>query len=547
MPKQVHKIEQFHGGINSSSDPRDILDNESTALVDAMVDEVGTVRTIGSNVNQTDVDTKYLDNVASLTGVPGAGLFVFKHDRTGAEDAGSGEAETGDDYIGFYVDSNPGVWIYSLATDDWVDDANAGNNPAIDFNGKTTSNAARPVFTSIDGALRISSGELSKWDSTTDVNESFSATDVTLTVDDGNQFIADSYIQIDDEIIYIVSKSTNDLTVRRGMFGTKSVAHDNDSDIYILNINQWYGYIDNKFFQTSAGVPEYAPSKWYNNIGFLRSLDDLGITLALDDSSAASPDATALVENKIIVSYWLADNGFWSGSYWLGMTPIYLGNQEGPISTIGSSPLQISEQILNVQLHICHPSITSPTIATHPLGDDRIIGLNLYVKAFTSDEWFLLKKFDLLEGGEHGWAEYVDSETTTGFWTNGTVSGESAGVAVTLANPASLDSYERTTADLTVKAGTAMGSGRKGLARVSGFQVSPLYATVDLNNNSSDQAATLSVVNPGPNAQSTFVIDILDENYDILYTTQVEKNIGDSGAAAPDYTSSESGGYGGSS
>ena len=60
MPKQVHKIEQFHGGINSSSDPRDILDNESTALVDAMVDEVCTVRTIGSNVNQTDVATKYL-------------------------------------------------------------------------------------------------------------------------------------------------------------------------------------------------------------------------------------------------------------------------------------------------------------------------------------------------------------------------------------------------------------------------------------------------------------------------------------------------------
>jgi hypothetical protein len=116
-----------------------------------------------------------------------------------------------------------------------------------------------------------------------------------------------------------------------------------------------------------------------------------------------------------------------------------------------------------------------------------------------------------------------------------------------LANPASLDSYERTTADLTVKAGTAMGSGRKGLARITGFQVSPLYTTVDLNNNSSDQATTLNVVNPGPNAQSTFVIDVLDENYDILYTTQVEKNIGDSGAAAPDYTSSESGGYGGSS
>jgi len=532
MPKQVHKIEQFHGGINSSSDPRDVLDNESTALVDAMVDEVGTVRTIGSNVNQTDVATKYLDNIASLTGVPGAGLFVFKHDRTGAEDAGSAEAETGDEYIGFYADDNPGVWIYSLAEDDWNDDANSSNRPAIDFNGKTTGDAARPVFTSIDGALRISSGELSKWDATTDVNESLNATDTEITVDDGTQFTADSYIQIDDEIIYIVSIATHVLTVRRGMFGTKSVAHTDDSDIYILNMNQWYGYINNKFFQTSAGVPEYSPSKWYNNIGFLRSLDDLGITLALDDSSSASPDATALVENKIIVSYWLSDDGFWNGSYWIGLTPVYLGNQEGPISTVGSSPLQMSEQILNVQLHVCHPDVDSATIATHPLGDDRIIGLNLYVKSFTSDEWFLLKKFDLLEGGEHGWSQYAENETTTGFWSDGSAS---------LANPASSDSYERTTAVLTVTPGAQMGSGRKGIARVSGFKVSPLYATVDLNS-TSGQTTTLNVVNPGPSSQATFVIDVLDENYDVLYTTQVEKNISDSGAAEPDYTGG--GGYG---
>jgi hypothetical protein len=196
---------------------------------------------------------------------------------------------------------------------------------------------------------------------------------------------------------------------------------------------------------------------------------------------------------------------------------------------------------LNVQLYVCHPSIASGTVATHPLGDDRIIGVNLYTKAFTSDEWYLLQKFDLTKGGEHGWAEYADTQTATGFWTDGTVDGESAGVAATLANPASLDSYERTTAVLKVEPGTAMGTGRKGIARVSGFRVSPLYANIDLNSTST-QSTTLNVVNPAPGDKSTFVLEVLDENYDVLYTTQVEKDIADSGASPPDYP--EGGGYG---
>ena len=215
------------------------------------------------------------------------------------------------------------------------------------------------------------------------------------------------------------------------------------------------------------------------------------------------------------------------------MTPVYIGGQEGALSTVGTVPLQLNEQILNVQLYVCHPSIASGTVATHPLGDDRIIGVNLYTKAFTSDEWYLLQKFDLTKGGEHGWAEYNDGETATGFWTDGSAS---------LANPASLDSYEKTTAVVTVTPGTAMGTGRKGIVRVSGFRVSPLYANVDLSTTSAT-ANTLSVINPAPGPKSTFVLEVLDENYDVLYTTQVEKAIADSGASPPDYASGD-GGYG---
>ena len=340
------------------------------------------------------------------------------------------------------------------------------------------------------------------------------------------------YIKIDDEILFVSAKpSTHVLTVTRAMFGTKDGQHQDGAEIYILNMNQWYGYLNNKLFQTSAGLSEYTTNKWYNEIQHLRSLDELGISLALDDSSSASPDATALVGDKIIVAHWLSKDGFWSGSYFLGMTPVYLGGQEGPISDVGTDTIQLNDEILNVQLFICHPTIDSGTVSTHPLKDDRIIGLNLYTRSYTSDEWFLLKRFDLLEGGKHGWTEYNDGQTATGFWTNGSAA---------LADPSSMASYERTTADLTVTPGTAMGAGRKGIARVSGFEVSPLYATVNLNS-TSGQVTELNVVNPGP-GNKKFVLEVLDENYDVLYTTQIEKTITDSGFSAPEYP--EDGGYG---
>jgi len=537
MPKKVYKINNFHGGLNNSSDPRDVDDKEITAATNVMVDEVGRVRLSGSNVAH---DAPVLNNTgATGTQTPGAGLFYFSHDRKGGEDAGSAEDETNDDYLALYDDSDAQVWIYSKAIDDWDDDGS--NNGVINFIGKTTSAAARPCFFSVDGAVRVSTGEFAKYDSGADINDGshFLTTETSFAVDDGDGTTDDytlsvgNYIQIDDEILYISGKSTNTITVTRGMFGTKVAQHQDNAQVDILNMNQWYGYLNDNFFQTSVGVPEYTTNKWYNEIQHLRSLDELGITLALDDSSSASPDATALVGDKIIVAYWLSKDGFWSGSYFLGMTPVYLGGQEGPISDVGTDTVQLNDEILNVQLFICHPTIDSGTVSTHPLKDDRIIGLNLYTRSYTSDEWFLLKKFDLLEGGKHGWTQYDDTETATGFWTDGSAA---------LADPASLDSYERTTAVLTVTPGTAMGTGRKGIARVSGFEVSPLYATVDLNSTST-QNTTLNVVNPGP-GEKKFVLEVLDENYDVLYTNQIEKTVADSGSSAPDYP--EDGGYGSS-
>ena len=50
MPKEVLKIEGFHGGLSSNSDPRDLSENELADATDVMVDELGRIRTMGSNV-----------------------------------------------------------------------------------------------------------------------------------------------------------------------------------------------------------------------------------------------------------------------------------------------------------------------------------------------------------------------------------------------------------------------------------------------------------------------------------------------------------------
>ena len=71
MPKQIHNIQQFHGGLSSNSDPRDIDDSELTVATDVMVDEVGKIRTMGGN-------TAHVAGTSTAIQIePGYGLFKW--------------------------------------------------------------------------------------------------------------------------------------------------------------------------------------------------------------------------------------------------------------------------------------------------------------------------------------------------------------------------------------------------------------------------------------------------------------------------------------
>ena len=155
MPKQVHRIDQFHGGLNTQSNPSDIDDNQLVLLEDAMVDELGKITMMGG------INTSVLATTAKTgftrTMKAGYGIHAWKSDYTGAEDKGSSEAATGDEYVAMYDGNDGQVWVYSAAEDDWDDDSSVAEAGVIDIGSSTTANA-KPTFYSIDGGLRVSDG-----------------------------------------------------------------------------------------------------------------------------------------------------------------------------------------------------------------------------------------------------------------------------------------------------------------------------------------------------------------------------------------------------
>jgi len=81
------------------------------------------------------------------------------------------------------------------------------------------------------------------WYATDTVNDSgaFAAADTTLTVTDGTKFRAKMIIRIDEELIYVSTVATHNLTVIRGFGGTADAEHADGSTIYIQSHPQLEG------------------------------------------------------------------------------------------------------------------------------------------------------------------------------------------------------------------------------------------------------------------------------------------------------------------
>ena len=78
MPKQLLEINNFAGGLNSYSDPRDIEDNEFQQNWNAIVDKAGVIRVAGMGEHSIATEYHHLENTTNFQ--PGYGLFQFSSD-----------------------------------------------------------------------------------------------------------------------------------------------------------------------------------------------------------------------------------------------------------------------------------------------------------------------------------------------------------------------------------------------------------------------------------------------------------------------------------
>ena len=326
MPKQIHQIDSFHGGLNSSADPRDISDNELSDAQDIMVDELGMVRLLGGT------SAHDADNNPTVTIEPGYGLFQFSHDRKGSHvqvsdlsgtHTGSNDQDGGvlqpmvdnvaapptnsmmgatinntEDGSSGAITVNVGGNIGCLAGltggtgDDWdtddtytiTDFPETGEDylvlantlvftePNCDVNSGSTSIAHDDTETRIVAGLSVSgtgipSGAyiVSKTDSTNFVISAAAtaSTDpVTLTFGGGLQIYARNNDKWSTGAIINLGSTTG---MKPTIYNVDGALRISDGNFGSGNNNRWYGYIDREFFGSTEGN-EVVVNGWVNRL-----------------------------------------------------------------------------------------------------------------------------------------------------------------------------------------------------------------------------------------------------------------------------------------
>ena len=132
MPKQVLKINQFHGGLNSDSDPRDLMEGQSPSLVDCGIDSVGRLKLMGAT---TEVDGSGNSFTHEPLNSKNRGLFVMSSDR-------KIDGTSSDETLIFSYDSGSSK-VDAKDSDGW-------NADVISPGG-----AIDPIYYAADGVVRV--------------------------------------------------------------------------------------------------------------------------------------------------------------------------------------------------------------------------------------------------------------------------------------------------------------------------------------------------------------------------------------------------------
>jgi hypothetical protein len=158
MPKQVHYIRDFSGGVNSQRNPRDINENQSPFSQDAMGDRLGMLRTMGNGsgaIRQVNNSSSAKTIAALSIDLLDARGHGFKHFELDYGVDGN-EDEGGEHYLAVVSEAGVlGIWDYT--NNNW-DSAPTSADTAVDLGGAADVKADIIAF---DNGLRIYDTDLS--------------------------------------------------------------------------------------------------------------------------------------------------------------------------------------------------------------------------------------------------------------------------------------------------------------------------------------------------------------------------------------------------
>jgi len=270
MPKQVYKLDQFHGGLNTNADKKDLAENELVQATDVMVDELGKIRTMGgptAHASETGVGSVGHANEINS----GYGLYAWNSDRTAAN-------VLSDSYTGAHdaADSST-VMTDSSPSNRFPVDALIGatiNNVTDGSFGVITDNTATTVT-----VASLSDGSDNSWDDA--YNDAYTISDIPTT---GASYLA--FSDADDTGTVMIYDMESDswgspITGMSNVDGgsRKDVFYAADGELRICdaefgnsNVSQWYGYIDRVYFKSVTDTQ--IVDQWYQTAQAISSPDD---------------------------------------------------------------------------------------------------------------------------------------------------------------------------------------------------------------------------------------------------------------------------------
>ena len=313
MPKQIWKIDQFHGGLNSSADPRDIADNELAETEDIMIDQLGRIR-LGGEFEETG----YAPHDATPPTVainPGYGLFQFSHDRTCGHLVAA-------DIAGTHTGSNNEVV-------ELTDSAAAFTSVLVGATVNNTTDGSSGPVVSVDSGTVLTLDDLTGGDGDEwDTGDAYTITGMPETGDD-YLALADTDGTASISIYSRVADAWGTDVISLGSTtGMKPCFYVADGSLRVSdgnfeNTNQWYGYIDRVHFTdsgsdsdgediynnwVSTGQEIASPTRGFEGMNGGVSTNATPSTTTLTDSGQFANVTAAMIDSQEYLAVNLTDN-----------------------------------------------------------------------------------------------------------------------------------------------------------------------------------------------------------------------------------------------